>query len=100
MSNVEQFEEAVTEAGAVALPVRRGADGTERLVIQTPGGLVTREVPLRGDLGTDIQAAATSAEEIVTSARHLASPPARDLSSGRMSDRSAAPTVIRSTRRP
>ena len=34
----------------------RGPKGTERLIIQTPGGLITREVPLRGDLGKDIQA--------------------------------------------
>ena len=48
MSNVEQFEKAVTDAGAVAMGVMRGPNGSERLVIQTPGGLITREVPLRG----------------------------------------------------
>jgi hypothetical protein len=50
MSNVEQFEKAVTDAGAVAMRVMRQPNGSERLVIQTPGGLITREVPLRGDL--------------------------------------------------
>ena len=46
MSNVEQFERVVTEAGAVAMRIMRGPRGAERLVIQTPGGLITREVPL------------------------------------------------------
>ena len=53
MSYVEQFEKAVTEAGAVAIRIMRGSRGAERLIIQTPGGLITREVPLRGDLGKD-----------------------------------------------
>jgi hypothetical protein len=52
--------------------IMRGAEGVERLVIQTPGGLVTREIPLRGDLDKDIQAAATSVQEIVASAQLLA----------------------------
>ena len=42
MANVEQFEKAVTEAGAVAVRIMRGSRGAERLVIQTPGGLITR----------------------------------------------------------
>ena len=100
MSNVQQFERAVTEAGAVAMRVMRGPNGAERLVIQTPGGLITREVPLQGDLGKDVQAATASAEEIVASARRLTSPPARNLSSGTMSDRSAEPAPNRSMRRP
>jgi hypothetical protein len=45
MSNVEQFEKVVTEAGAVAMRIMRGPRGAERLVIQTRGGLITREVP-------------------------------------------------------
>ena len=48
MSYGEQFEKAVTEAGAVAIRIMRGPRGAERLIIQTPGGLITREVPLRG----------------------------------------------------
>jgi hypothetical protein len=71
MSYVEQFEKAVTEAGAVAIRIMRGSRGAERLIIQTPGGLITREVPLRGDLGKDIQLATTSAKEIVASAKDL-----------------------------
>ena len=39
MSNVEQFEKAVTDAGAVAMRVMRQPNGSERLVIQTPGGV-------------------------------------------------------------
>ena len=83
MANVEQFEQAVTEAGAVAVRIMRGSRGPERLVIQTPGGLITREVPLRGDLGKDIQSAATSAQEIVASAKRLTAAPATSLSSSR-----------------
>ena len=76
MSNVEQFEKAVTEAGAEAMRIMREPRGAE-LVIQTPGGLITREVPLRGYLGQDIQSAATSALEIVASAKRLTAAPAR-----------------------
>ena len=42
MSNIEQFEKAVTDAGAVAMRILRGPRGSERLVIQTPGGLIGR----------------------------------------------------------
>jgi hypothetical protein len=81
MSNVEQFEQVVIAAGAEAMCIRRDHKGAERLIIQTPGGLITREVPLRGDLGKDIQHATTSAKEIVASARSLTAAPARNLSS-------------------
>ena len=90
MSNVEQFKKAVADAGAVAIRVIRRPDGSERLVIQTLGGLITREVPLRGDLSQDVQAATTSAKEIVASARYLTSPPSRNLSSRKIFDRSSA----------
>lgn len=103
MSNVEQFEKAVTGAGALAMRIVRRPNGSERLVIQTPGGLITREVPLRGDLSADFEAAATSAREIVASARYLTSPPARDLTSRTTFDRSGEPPASlpgRSTRRP
>ena len=83
MSHVEQFQTAVTEAGAEAMRIIRGPKGVERLVIQTPGGLITREVPLLGDLGTDIQHAMTSAREIVASAKLLTAAPARNLSAAR-----------------
>jgi hypothetical protein len=85
VSNVEQFEKAVTEAGAVAMRIMRGPKGAERLVIQTPGGLVTRQVPLSGDLGTDIQTVTTSAKEIVASAERLTAEPARNLSTSAIS---------------
>ncbi len=81
MANVEQFEKVVTEAGAVAMRIMRGPKGAEQLVMQTPGGLITREVPLRGDLGKDIQAAATSAQEIVAGAKRLTAASATSLSS-------------------
>jgi hypothetical protein len=85
MANVEQFEKVVTDAGALAMRIMRGPRGGERLVIQTPGGLVTREVPLRGDLGTDIQTVTTSAREIVASAERLTAEPARNLSTSAIS---------------
>jgi hypothetical protein len=104
MSNVEQFEKAIADVGAVAMRVMRQPNGSERLVIQTPGGLITREVPLRGDFGKDVQAATTSAKEIVASARHLTSPPARNLTSRTTFDKSAEPSELpppsRSVRRP
>ena len=103
MSNVDQFEKAVTDAGAVAMRITRRPNGSERLVIQTPGGLITREVPLRGDLGRDVQAATTSAKEIVASARHLTAPPARNLASRTIFDKSPDPLESlpsRSARRP
>jgi hypothetical protein len=93
MSNLKQFEKAVTDAGAVAMRITRRPNGSERLVIQTPGGLITREVPLRGELGRDVQAATISAKEIVASARHLTSPPARSLASRTIFDKSAGPFV-------
>jgi 4-hydroxyphenylpyruvate dioxygenase-like putative hemolysin len=80
LANVEQFEKAVTEAGAVAMRSMRGPGGAERLIIQTPGGLITKEVPLIGDLGEDIQHAAIAAREIVASAKRLTAAPARNLS--------------------
>jgi hypothetical protein len=91
MANVDQFERAVTEAGAVAMHIMRGPTGAERLVIQTPGGLITKEVPLRGDLGKDIQAATTAAQQIVASAKSLTANPARDLSSSRSPPSDRAP---------
>ena len=95
MANVEQFEKVVTETGAVAMRIMRGPRGAERLVIQTPGGLITREVPLRGDLGKDIPAAATSAREIVASAKILTSAPARNLSTARGPSAANEPTPHR-----
>jgi len=80
MSHVDQFKKVVTEAGAEAVRIMRGPDGGERLIIQTPGGLITREVPLTGDLGKDIEAAVISATEIVDTAKHLTTEPARSLS--------------------
>jgi hypothetical protein len=66
-----------------------------RHFIQTPGGLITREVPLRGDLGKDIQLATTSAKEIVASAKDLTSTPARNLSTARGPSAANEPTPHR-----
>jgi hypothetical protein len=103
MANVEQFERVVTEAGAVAIQIMRGPKGTERLIIQTPGGLITREVPLRGDLGKDIQAARISAQEIVASAKSLTANPARHLSASAITTiqtENLMPSTSRLPRRP
>jgi hypothetical protein len=80
MSNVAQFASVVTEAGAKALSIKRGPNGAERLIIQTPGGFITREVPLRGNLGKDIQEVMATANEIVANAKSLRAEPARYLS--------------------
>jgi hypothetical protein len=80
MSTVEQFETVVAKAGAEAMHIMRGPEGGERLTIQTPGGLITREVPLTGDLDKDIEAVTVSATEIVASAKGLTAAPARNLS--------------------
>ena len=103
MANVEQFEKVVTEAGAVAMRIMRGPRGAERLVIQTPGGLITRDVPLRGDLDKDIQAAATSAREIVDGAKRLTAAPARNLSASAITaiqTENLLPSASRLPRRP
>jgi hypothetical protein len=47
-------------AGAQAMRIMRGPRGAEWRVIQTLGGLFTREVPLRGDLAKDILSATKS----------------------------------------
>jgi hypothetical protein len=80
MSNVEQFEKVVAEVGAEATRIERGPKGAERLIIRTPGGLITREVPLKGDLGKDIQDATAAAKQIIASARSLTAKPASNLS--------------------
>jgi 4-hydroxyphenylpyruvate dioxygenase-like putative hemolysin len=91
MSSLEQFEKVVTEAGAVAIRIMRGPKGAERLIIQTPGGLITTEVPLIGDLRGDIQHTTTSAQEIVASAKRLTAAPATSLSSSRSPPSDRAP---------
>ncbi len=103
MSEVEQFEKAINEAGAVAMRIMRRPKGAEWLVIQMPGGLITREVPLRGDLDKDILAAATSAREIIASAKNLTSKPARNLSVAAAIDQpreTLAPSASRAPRHP
>jgi hypothetical protein len=79
MSNLDQFKDAVTEAGAEAIRIERGSGRAEHLVINTRGGLITREVPLKGDLDKDIENAASAARQIVASAKVLTAEPARKL---------------------
>jgi hypothetical protein len=80
MSNLEQFEKVVTDAGAKATCIERGPKGAERLIIQTLGGLITKEVPLKGDFGKDLQDATAAAQQIVARARSLTANPSRNLS--------------------
>jgi hypothetical protein len=80
MSNVEQFRGPVAEAGAEAARIERGHGGEERLIISTPGGLITKEVPLKGELDQDIENARSVARQIVARAKILKSEPSRTLS--------------------
>jgi hypothetical protein len=82
MSDLEQFRKVVTEAGAEAARIERRASGAERLIIRTPGGLITREIPLKGDSDKDIQDATSAARQIVASAKSLTAKPATSLSTG------------------
>jgi hypothetical protein len=75
-------------AGADPAPVasirqlnEHGPKGAERLVIRTPGGLITIDVPLKGELSGDIENATAAANKIVASAKVLTADPARHLSS-------------------
>ena len=75
-------------AGADPAPVasirqlnEHGPKGAERLVIRTPGGLITIDVPLKGELSGDIENATAAANKIVASAKVPTADPARHLSS-------------------
>jgi hypothetical protein len=80
MENLEQLKKTVTAAGAEVAGIERGPNGAERLVIRTPGGLITIGVPLKGELDRDIENAAAAASKIVASAKILTAGPARHLS--------------------
>jgi hypothetical protein len=94
MSNIEQFRTAVIAAGAEARCIERGPGGAERLVINTLGGLITKEIPLNGELDKDIENVTSAARQIVTSAKSLTAEPATKLSS-RPAEVSAAPARVR-----
>jgi hypothetical protein len=80
MSNIEQFKTAVIAAGAEAKCIERGPGGAERLVINTFGGLVTKEIPLKGEWDEDIENVMSAARQIVASAKSLTAEPATKLS--------------------
>jgi hypothetical protein len=80
MENLEQLKKAVAEAGAEVAGIERGPKGVARLVIRTPGGLITIGVPLKGELSRDIENATAAANKIVASAKVLGADPARHLS--------------------
>ena len=81
MSNIEQLRTAVITAGAEARCIERRPGGAERLVINTPGGLITKEIPLKGELDKDIENVTSAARQIVASAKSLTAEPATKLSS-------------------
>ena len=80
MSNIDQFKTAVIAAGAEAKCIERGPGRAERLVINTLGGLVTKEIPLKGELDEDIANVASAARQIVARAKSLTAEPATKLS--------------------
>jgi hypothetical protein len=94
MSSIEQFRTAVIAAGAEARGIERGPGGAERLVINTLGGLITREIPLKGELEKDIENVMSAARQIVASAKSLTAEPATKLSS-RGEGTPAAPARVR-----
>ncbi len=94
MSSIEQFRTAVIAAGAEARGIERGPGGAERLVINTLGGLITREIPLKGERDKDIETVTSAARQIVASAKSLTAAPATKLSS-RGEGIPAAPARVR-----
>ncbi len=91
MSNIEQFRTAVIAAGAEARCIERGRPGgAKRPVINTLGGLITKEIPLKGELDKDIENVTSAARQIVASAKSLTAEPATKLS-GRTAGTSIAP---------
>jgi hypothetical protein len=94
MSNIEQFKIAVIAAGAEAKCIERGPGGAERLVINTLNGLVTKEVPLKGELDKDIENVTSAARQIVARAKSLTAEPAIKLS-GTAVAKAAAPARAR-----
>jgi hypothetical protein len=95
MSNIEQFKTAVIAAGAEAKGIERGPGGAERLVINTLGGLVTREVPLTGEWDKDIENVTFAARQIVASAKSLTAEPATKLSRAAWTKAPAATARVR-----
>ena len=93
MSNIEQFRTAVIAAGAEARCIECGPGGAERLVINTLGGLITKQIPLKGELDKDIESVTSAARQIVASAKSLTAEPATKLSS-RMAGAPTAPARV------
>jgi hypothetical protein len=95
MSNIEQFKTAIIAAGAEAKCIERGPGGAEWLVINTFGGLVTKEVPLKGELDKDIENVTFAARQIVARAKSLTAEPATKLSSRTARAKAAATVSVR-----
>ncbi|MGD0108979.1 MAG: hypothetical protein ABSC06_33850 [Rhodopila sp.] len=77
---IEQFKTVVIAAGAEAKCIERRPGGAERLVINTFGGLVAKEIPLKGELDKDIENVTLAARQIVATAKSLTAEPATKLS--------------------
>jgi hypothetical protein len=95
MSNIEQFKAVVIAAGAEAKGIERGPGGAERLVINTRGGLVTKEVPLTGEWNQDIENVTFTARQIVAHAKSLTAEPATKLSRSAGTKAPAATASVR-----
>ena len=93
MSNIEQFRTAVIAAGAEVRCIEQPG-GAERLVINTLGGLITKQIPLKGELDKDIESVTSAARQIVASAKSLTAEPATKLSS-RTAGAPTAPVRVR-----
>jgi hypothetical protein len=95
MSNIEQFKTAVIAAGAEAKCIERRPGGAEWLVINTFGGLVTKEIPLKGEVDKDIENVTFAARQIVASAKNLTAEPAMKLSRAAVTKAPPAPARVR-----
>ena len=94
MSNVEQFARLVSDAGATVDRITQGPGG-ERLFISVRGGLIMKEIPLRGEFSEDASNVRAAAEQMVMAAKMLTGEPARNLSSPSKFDRDRLPPTSR-----
>jgi len=65
-----QLDPALPPQPSWRMRARMSCSVRSRHFIQTPGGLITREVPLRGDLGEDIQLATVASAGAVAGLSH------------------------------
>ena len=94
MSNVEQFARLVADAGATVDRITRGPRG-ERLTISVRSGLITKEIPLRGEFSADAATVTAAAEQMVMAVKMLTGEPARNLTGSSKFDRDRTPAPSR-----